>query len=76
LALTVLMPVTPIPLPVTAADPTIAEYWQFMALPLWPSGPQWFLWQLLTLNILGAVLYRFWPQVMTIGYAAAPAGIR
>ncbi len=74
LALMVLMPVTLYPTyRVTATDPTIAEYWrQFMALPLWPSGPQWFLWQLLTLNILGALLYRFGPQaIQAIGALAS-----
>src|SRR5215469_6971739 len=29
----------------TASEPSIAEYrQQFLALPFWPSGPQWFLW--------------------------------
>ncbi|HEV2099445.1 MAG TPA: acyltransferase family protein, partial [Stellaceae bacterium] len=33
----------------TAADPSIAAYIrQFLALPIWPSGPMWFLWLLLS----------------------------
>jgi surface polysaccharide O-acyltransferase-like enzyme len=64
LALMLLMPVTLYPTyRLTATDPTIAAYWrEFMALPFWPSGPQWFLWQLLSLNIIAAVLYRLWPK--------------
>jgi surface polysaccharide O-acyltransferase-like enzyme len=33
-----------------------------MALPAWPCGPQWFLWQLLALNIAAAALYRLVPR--------------
>jgi hypothetical protein len=75
LALMLLMPVTLYPTyRVTATDPTIAEYWrQFMALPLWPSGPQWFLWQLLSLNIVAAVLYRLWPRAIQTSGALASA---
>jgi glucan biosynthesis protein C len=79
LALMLLMPVTLYPTyRVTAADPTIAEYWrQFMALPLWPSGPQWFLWQLLTLNIAAAALYQIRPAaIQAIGALASALGRR
>jgi len=32
---------------VTAIDPSFAAYWaHWRALPFWPSGPPWFLWQL------------------------------
>ena len=32
---------------VTAADPSVAAFWQhWTALPFWPCGPQWFLCQL------------------------------
>ena len=32
---------------VTAADPSIAAYWNaLLALPFWVNGPLWFLWQL------------------------------
>ena len=51
-----LMPVTYYPTYlVTAADPSVSAYWQHLtALPFWPCGPQWFLWQLLALNVLAA----------------------
>ena len=48
---------------VTAADPSLAAYWQqWLALPFWPCGPQWFLWQLLALNIVASGLYKLWPE--------------
>ena len=58
-----LMPVTYYPTYlVTAVDPSIAAYWQHLtALPFWPCGPQWFLWQLLTLNVVAAGLHRIAP---------------
>jgi hypothetical protein len=47
---------------VTAADPSVSAYWAHLtALPFWPCGPQWFLWQLLALNILAAALHRLAP---------------
>jgi glucan biosynthesis protein C len=43
----------------TAADPSIAAYFHhWRALPLWPSGPVWFLWLLLIGDIATAVLYQ------------------
>lgn len=58
-----LMPVTYYPTyRMTAADPSVSAYWQHLtALPFWPCGPQWFLWQLLALNGLAALLHRFAP---------------
>ena len=57
---------------VTAADPSLAAYWQhWLALPFWPCGPQWFLWQLLAFNVLAAGLQRFVPG---LGRASCPAG--
>ena len=48
---------------VTAADPSIAAYWhEWLALPFWPSGPLWFLWQLLLFDLLAAGLFKFAPQ--------------
>jgi peptidoglycan/LPS O-acetylase OafA/YrhL len=76
-ALLLLMPVTLYPTyRATATDPSVGEYWrQFMALPFWPSGPQWFLWQLLTLNIVAVALYRFSPTaIQAIGALAAALG--
>jgi surface polysaccharide O-acyltransferase-like enzyme len=64
LAMFLLMPVAYYPAyRVTAADPSVAAYWQhWRSLPFWPTGPQWFLWQLVALNIVAAALYRFAPR--------------
>ena len=63
---------------VRTADPSLAGFWaQWMSLPLWPSGPQWFLWQLLAANALATGLYAVWPKsIEQIGAAAAWAGER
>jgi peptidoglycan/LPS O-acetylase OafA/YrhL len=63
LVIAVLMPVAYYPsYAVTAADPSVSAYWQhWLALPFWPCGPQWFLWQLLALNVLAGALYQFAP---------------
>jgi len=46
----------------TAVDPGFNAYWQhWLALPFWPSGPAWFLWQLLAFNILAAAMHGFVP---------------
>jgi glucan biosynthesis protein C len=48
---------------VTATDPSVSAFWEhWLALPFWPSGPAWFLWQLLALNILAAAIFRFVPS--------------
>jgi hypothetical protein len=48
---------------VSAVDPSLSGFWQhWRALPIWPSGPQWFLWELLVLNIAAATLYWLAPQ--------------
>jgi hypothetical protein len=47
---------------VTAADPSLGAYARhYLALPFWPNGPMWFLWQLLALTLLAAGLHRFAP---------------
>jgi glucan biosynthesis protein C len=47
----------------TAGDPSFAAFWQhWRALPMWPTGPQWFLWQLLLLSTMAAALHRFAPS--------------
>ncbi len=55
----------------TAADPSPDAFWQhWIALPMWPSGPQWFLWQVFVLSALAAAAYRFtprWRDVLTRG---------
>jgi len=49
----------------TAADPSIAAYWYaLLALPFWPVGPLWFLWQLLAANIIAAALHWAAPQAI------------
>ena len=60
---------------VTAADPGVMAYTQhLLALPFWPNGPMWFLWQLLTLTIVAAGLHRFVPNwVAALGRASASA---
>lgn len=62
-AVFVLMPVALYPVYLaTVAEPSVADYWQqWMALPFWPCGPLWFLWQLLALNIAAAAIHRFVP---------------
>jgi glucan biosynthesis protein C len=75
-AVFVLMPLALYPVYlVTTTEPSAADYWrQFRALPFWPCGPQWFLWQLLLLNILAAALYRAYPNWGDhLGRLAAPA---
>ena len=47
----------------TATDPSAAAFWQhWRALPMWPSGPQWFLWQLFLLTAVAAGLRAFVPR--------------
>lgn len=48
----------------TAADPSLdafLHHWR--ALPMWPSGPAWFLWQLMLLSTLAAALHFLFPGV-------------
>jgi glucans biosynthesis protein C len=67
-AVFLLMPVAYYPVYlVTASDPSVAAFWQsYLALPFWPSGPPWFLWQLLVLNIVAAGLHRLAPGWKTL----------
>lgn len=62
-ALIVVMPLALYPTyRVTAADPGLLAYGRhFMALPFWPNGPMWFLWQLLVLTFAAAGLHRWAP---------------
>jgi hypothetical protein len=73
LAVGLLMPVAHYPVyRVTAVDPGVTAYWQhWFALPLWPSGPPWFLWVLLAFNVAAAVLYRFAPGAGDAWYGKA-----
>jgi len=50
---------------VRTADPDVAGFWQqWLSLPFWPIGPQWFLWQLLVLNGLAAGVFAVAPRVL------------
>jgi peptidoglycan/LPS O-acetylase OafA/YrhL len=47
----------------TATDPSIIAFWRhWLALPFWPVGPQWFLWELLALNVIAAGLFIVAPR--------------
>jgi peptidoglycan/LPS O-acetylase OafA/YrhL len=61
-----LMPIAYYPVyRVTAADPSWLAYWRhWTALPFWPGGPLWFLWELLLFNILALVLYLTAPRLI------------
>lgn len=49
----------------TAADPSIAAFWQhWRALPMWPSGPEWFLWQVFLLGAIAAALNALAPGII------------
>jgi len=63
-ALIVVMPLALYPVyRVTAVDPSLLAYARhFAALPFWPNGPMWFLWQLLALTIVAAALRRWAPH--------------
>jgi glucans biosynthesis protein C len=44
---------------VTAIDASFSGYWRhFLALPFWPSGPQWFLGVLLVFDLAATLLYQ------------------
>src|SRR5579859_602041 len=46
-----------------AADPSAAAFWQhWRALPMWPAGPAWFLWQVFVLGTAAAGLHALAPQ--------------
>jgi glucans biosynthesis protein C len=47
---------------VATPDPSVSAYWHdLLALPFWPVGPLWFLWQLLALHIAAAILHWMVP---------------
>src|ERR1700694_4494529 len=47
----------------TAVDPGVAAYFNhLLALPIWPSGPVWFLWLLRIAGLGAATLHRFAPR--------------
>ncbi len=49
----------------TAVDPSWSAFYQhLLALPFWPSGPLWFLWELLLFDIVAILVFRFAPRVI------------
>ena len=47
------------------AQPSFSGFWhQWFSLPFWPSGPEWFLWQLLVANGIAAVVFAVAPRVL------------
>jgi glucans biosynthesis protein C len=68
LSVFLLMPVVYYPVYlVTATDPGVAAFLHsYLALPFWPSGPPWFLWELLVLNIVAAGVHRSAPRWETL----------
>ena len=63
---------------VTALDPSLHAYVRhYLALPFWPNGPMWFLWQLLALTVVAAGLHRFAPHwIESLGRWSSFAGTR
>jgi hypothetical protein len=77
LGVSLLMPVAHYPVyRVTAVDPSWSAFWtHWIALPFWTSGPLWFLWQLLALNIVAAGLFWLAPRSgELLGRLSAKAG--
>ncbi len=77
--LVVLMPIAEYPAyRVTTAVPGVADYLRhYLALPFWPNGPLWFLWQLLALNIAAAGLNWIAPNALkALGRWSVAAGQR
>jgi Acyltransferase family len=62
----------------TAADPSLDAFWRhWLALPIWPAGPAWFLWQLFVVSLLAALLYAFAPRALKmLGSLAGRLGDR
>ena len=76
---TIMMPIALYPVyRVTATDPSVAAYvHHLLALPFWPNGPMWFLWQLLALTIMAAALHAFAPRfVEFLSARSSSAGAR
>src|SRR6516162_8646689 len=74
-----LMPIAHYPVyRVTAVDPSWSAFWvHWVTLPFWPSGPLWFLWQLLALSLLAAGLFMLAPRAgELLGRLSSNAGER
>ena len=59
----------------TASDPGVLAYWHsLLALPFWPNGPLWFIWQLLALDFIAAAVHFIAPDAIpTLGRWSAAA---
>jgi len=59
-----LMPLAYFPAYCTSSDdPSWSGFWShWFALPFWPSGPIWFLWFILVLNVTAASIYWLVPR--------------
>jgi surface polysaccharide O-acyltransferase-like enzyme len=62
----------------TALDKSAEGYWRaLLELPFWPNGPLWFLWQLLVLNVIAAILHWAAPgAIKALGRWSAVIGTR
>jgi glucans biosynthesis protein C len=59
----------------TAEPSFIAFLREWLALPFWPSGPPWFLWHLLVLNVIAFGVHVFAPRWgPSLGRLSASAG--
>jgi glucans biosynthesis protein C len=48
---------------VRTVDPSVVGFWkQWISLPFWPNGPEWFLCLLLIMNMIAAGLYAVMPR--------------
>lgn len=59
----------------TGGEPGLAAYARaWLALPVWPAGPAWFLWLLLAFGAIAALAYRLRPAWFNGAGAAVLAG--
>jgi surface polysaccharide O-acyltransferase-like enzyme len=63
---------------VTAAEPSLDGYWHaLLALPFWPNGPLWFLWFLLAMDVVAALVHAAAPNALpALGRCCAAATAR
>jgi hypothetical protein len=77
LVVAILMPIAHYPVyRVNAIDPGLSAFWQhWLALPFWPNGPVWFLWELLVLNLAAAAVFVLAPRCgLALGRLSSLAG--
>jgi len=68
LAVGILSPISLYPAyAVRTAGADLSRFWDaWLSLPFWPTGPEWFLWQLLVLNLMAVGLYASWPSLLRV----------